>query len=240
MPLATTIITVLSSIGATPLAGALVFINGVSVGTSDSNGQVVLGTLTAGTTYSLSAKLTGYTTNTIPLLGGASQTISLVAAAAAATVTFVLTVNPETDANGSSITFDNAGSPISVIYTPGGTQVAGLTPGTQNVTGTVGTYAPIVSSFNVGSGAGQVLQGTVNLVNNTDMGLATMSQTQQPADPNTSTILPYTSTENVPEFIAPNTGQGTYFTMTQARMYIGTMFIDELNGLQFTLQDNKI
>jgi hypothetical protein len=84
------------------------------------------------------------------------------------------------------------------------------------------------------------LSQTINLVASTDAGIATKQQIATIPDPDTSTILPTLTPENIPEFVAPNTGQGTYFTMTQARMYIGTMFIDELNGLQFALQDNKI
>jgi hypothetical protein len=73
-----------------------------------------------------------------------------------------------------------------------------------------------------------------------DAGKAAKQQTLPTVDPNTTSMLPPITPEEPPEFIAPNTGQGTYFTMTQARMYIGTLFIDELNALQFALQDNKI
>src|SRR5208337_1350277 len=87
---------------------------------------------------------------------------------------------------------------------------------------------------------GEVLNGTVNLVNSADEGTANQEATSDQTDPDTSTMLPTITQEKPPEFIAPNTLQGTYFTLTQARMYIGTMFIDELNGCQFALQDNKI
>ena len=43
-----------------------------------------------------------------------------------------------------------------------------------------------------------------------------------------------------PEFVAPNANYGRYFMANDARMYIGNVFIDELDSVQFVLQDNKI
>jgi len=42
------------------------------------------------------------------------------------------------------------------------------------------------------------------------------------------------------EWIYPNSSDGKYFTATQAQLYIGNLFIDELNSLQFTYQGNRI
>lgn len=42
------------------------------------------------------------------------------------------------------------------------------------------------------------------------------------------------------EWIVPNSQDGKYFTTTQARMYIGNLFIDELNTVQFAYQGNRI
>lgn len=238
--MATTVITVRAASDSHALSGATVFINGAIAGITGPSGTLSLTTLNLNTTYSLSSKASGFVTNTIPILGGANASIFLQTAVSPSTVTFNLIVLPESDAQGSVITFDNAGNAQAVVYTVGGIQVPGLTTGPQNLSGTVGTYAPISTTFQVGTGPGQVLQGTITLINTTDTGLSNQRQTTQATDPDTSTLLPAISTQNVPEFIAPNTGQGTYFTMTQARMYIGTMFIDELNGFQFTLQDNKI
>jgi len=42
------------------------------------------------------------------------------------------------------------------------------------------------------------------------------------------------------EWIYPNSTDGKYFTATQAQMYIGNLFIDELVNLQFAYQGNRI
>lgn len=42
------------------------------------------------------------------------------------------------------------------------------------------------------------------------------------------------------EFIYPNSSDGKYFTTTQARLYIGNLFIDEMDVLQVALQSNQI
>jgi hypothetical protein len=49
-----------------------------------------------------------------------------------------------------------------------------------------------------------------------------------------------TSLLDNPEYIIPNSPDGRYFTTTQARLYIGNVFIDELNYVQFNLQSNKV
>jgi len=49
-----------------------------------------------------------------------------------------------------------------------------------------------------------------------------------------------TTTPNNSEYIYPNTDYDKYFTITGARIYIGDLFIDELNSIQFALQDNAV
>lgn len=42
------------------------------------------------------------------------------------------------------------------------------------------------------------------------------------------------------EFIYPDTAYNKYYTATQARIYVGNLFIDEIDTLQFVLQDNTV
>lgn len=42
------------------------------------------------------------------------------------------------------------------------------------------------------------------------------------------------------EYIYPNTDYDKYFTITGARIYIGNLFIDECNTIQYALQDNAL
>jgi hypothetical protein len=51
---------------------------------------------------------------------------------------------------------------------------------------------------------------------------------------------PQPSTNPIYPFTFPAYNYGKYFTPTQALMYIGGLFIDELNGFQYSLQSNKV
>jgi hypothetical protein len=55
-----------------------------------------------------------------------------------------------------------------------------------------------------------------------------------------TTAMTVTTPADTPEFVAPNANYGRYFMANDARMYIGNVFVDELDSVQFVLQDNKI
>lgn len=220
-----------------PLTGVDIFVNGSSSGLTNSSGALNI-QLPVGTNSNvISAKLNGYTTLTQPnVAAGSSFTVSLNPKNSPATETFTLTIYPADPAIGVPITFSNSGSPVTANYTVDGLQVS-LALSQQTITGAVPGYQP----FNLAVDTTVANTGTVQLVSTDPNGLA-IGQVAKPADttPSPSSILPLLTVEQLPEFVAPNTEQGTYFTMTQARMYIGGLFIDELNALQFALQDNKI
>lgn len=217
------------------IPNAQVFINGVGKGVTDTNGLIQI-QLVAGSPYTLSIKANNYSPFSAPLNGGDGPTANLQSITAPATVSFTLTIYPEAPANGVPLLFSNGGNPINANYSVGGVVVSGLLPIPQTITGTVIGYDAINDIFDVSAAK----QGTVTLTNSTDPGLAQKQQQLVSIDPDISALLPPLNPEQAPEFVAPNTGQGTYFTMTQARMYIGNLFIDELNALQFAMQDNKI
>jgi hypothetical protein len=232
-----TIITVRSSSDHTPIAGAKVFANGLGHGTTDITGKITL-TLISGSTYTLSIKSPNFVTfiTSGVLANQPSFVVEMEAVRFPIVVNFSLTIQPEDAAQGVPIVFSNSGHPVNANYSIGGVVVSGLTPGPQVVTGNVPGYVPINQTFDVSTSP----VGTIQLTASSDNGLAQKQQTQPTQDPDSNSLLPALTKEQSNEFIAPNTGQGTYFTMTQARMYIGNLFIDELNGLQFVLQDNKV
>lgn len=229
-------LTILDSVTSAPVAGANVFANGIGVGSTNSLGQVSV-SQPAGISYTLSITAAGYTTYSQDSVGGAVlPPILIVAVVVSNTVTFQLNVSPDSTAVGTNFTFSNGNNPTVVTYTSGGVAVSGLSSSvTQNITGNIAGYAPINQTFPAGA-----TSGTVELVATTDPGMAQATVTSSAQDPNTSTILPTPYQAPSPEFVAPNIVQGKYFTMTQARMYIGNLFIDELNSVQFVLQDNQI
>jgi hypothetical protein len=81
----------------------------------------------------------------------------------------------------------------------------------------------------------------VNMVATSDAGVSA----SPPATPINTAIASNLSTTVLPptpeeEFIYPNDSYNKYFTATQARIYVGDLFIDEVDTLQFVLQDNAV
>lgn len=232
-----TVITVTDSSTNQIVVGATVFINGVSQGVTDNAGH--FGAQVAGSTFNLAVKAAGYVNfsqNNIPVAAGFPAVLTPLGNPIL--VNFLLTFSPEAPADNQPFVFSNGGQNITAFYKIGGVVVPNLSPISQTVTGSVPNYNNVSATFDLS----QTTSGTITLSVSSDPGRATAQQQAITTDPDTSTLLPTLTPENEvsPEFIAPNTGQGTYLTMTQARMYIGNLFIDELNSIQFALQDNKI
>lgn len=228
-------ISVVDSTTYAAIVGANVFVNGLGQGQTNTSGQVSI-PLTS-STYTLSVTTQGYNTLTVPNLSSGSPFTALMVFIPPTTATVSLSVNPEDPAVGQTFTFDNDGSPITATYAEGGISVPGLTFGVQNVSASIDDYQPVNQTVDTT----QQTQLTVELIASSDTGVAQAASPQglAPITTNANTLPALTPSTN-PEFIPPNTGQGTYFTMTQARLYIGRVFIDELNGIQFALQNNKI
>lgn len=229
--------TVIDSVTHSPVSGANVFANGVGVGSTNSLGQISV-SQPSGSTYTLSITATGYVN--MSQLGVAAGSvlppILIEAAGMTSGIIFTLNVSPDSAAVNQLFTFSNGGSTVSTNYTAGGVMVPNLSPTvTQNVTASITGYNAVSQTFPAGA-----TSGTIELTASTDAGMQQPTVGVATQDPNTSTILPTPYQAPSPEFIAPNIVQGKYFTMTQARMYIGNLFIDELNSIQFALQDNQI
>lgn len=216
------------------LAGAQVFVNGVGKGATDSNGQINVSMVAIA--YQLTVKLNNYNTFTAEVPPASSFIANLDFSTPSINTSFALNVVPEDKADGMIITFSNAGNAISQIYNSGGITITGLTSSSQTIVGEQDGFEPITQQFDLSVSS----SGTIVLVVSDDSGLKVASNQVPAEDPDVNSILPVITVEDLPEFVAPNTGQGTYFTMSQARMYIGGLFINELNSLQWALQDNKI
>lgn len=131
-----------------------------------------------------------------------------------------------------------SGTPVTGALDNTGQAGVSLDPGIYDllVTPSDPSLAPVSQSVNTDDG-----EATVQMVATDDpaastqppatTGGTTTGTVVAPSSPNASTVDP--------EFIFPGTASG-YVTATQAKMYIGNLFIDELNYVQFALQDNKI
>ena len=218
-----------------PVAGAQVFVNGASIGYTDSSGNVPF-VATVGQQYLVGVRAVTYKNAAGALTGGQSLTVPLTPLINTAPVNFSLTIYPESPALGVTVTFTDSHSNVQTApYTKGGIKIT-LAVDTWTVTGSVTGFVPFSAQFDTALHN----TGTIQLVSEEDAGKKNQQTPENTQDPNTATMLPTIVPEQVPEFVAPNTGQGTYFTLTQARIYIGNLFIDELNSIQFALQDNKI
>lgn len=231
----TTIVTARDASTHAVIAGAKVFISGIGRGSTNVSGQISL-TLPTGSMNDLSIKAANYTDFSATISSDAEFLANLASTIVPSTFTFHLIIWPEAPAQGVSFVFSNGINPVNANYVVGGVDVTGLTAGDQIITGSVPGFVDVNQTFTIPA----VLSGTIQLTASKDEGRQNKQMTEVTQDPSVDSILPSLTPEDSPEFVASNTGQGTYFTMTQARMYIGDLFIDELNALQFVLQDNKI
>jgi len=128
----------------------------------------------------------------------------------------------------------------SVLVTGG--SLSGLPLGSYSLTATAAGYNAYSNSFTLSAANSAIL---VQLVKSAG---ATNSPSPN-VPPGTAknaiaqAILKNPLTSSLPaqaEWIPPFDAFNKYFTATQARVYVGNMFIDEVNGLQFVLQDNTI
>src|SRR5208337_853391 len=114
--------------------------------------------------------------------------------------------------------------------------------GTYTLVATLAGYAPYSQPF---VATNQTDAYTITLVQLSDPNNG--QQTGNATDSSQSTSQPssiVSSTSTVPpapaEYTYPNSEYDKYFTVTGARMYIGNIFIDELNSIQYALQDNAV
>jgi hypothetical protein len=246
--------TIVVTDGTNPVFGASVFLNGELVGSTTVTGAAPLLNLTAGLNQ-LQISATGFAqygsniqatdppaaVKLTAITSTVSQTLSLVSSPPAAT----LVIGSENGTLGPDGTYTT-----SAQYAPGNYSVT-LTFGAQSTTtsltvvaGTSNYQLNPVPVADTGSGAGlqTVSPNGAAAPSSSSPGTVAVSNAGQTAPAVSSTVTGVTTPADVPdyEFINPNGGFGRYFTATQARMYIGNLFIEELAGVQFVLQGNKV
>lgn len=238
--------------GTAGVSGAAVFINGNLVGTSSSTGAVLITlangvnqlqiTATGFQPYSASINSSSPPDHVVLTATGATQAqvLTLVSSPPGAAIQ-IASENSVLDAGGTYTTLNafDPGNYAVVLSYQGQTSTSQISvvPGTALYQL---TPVPVIDS---GSGAG--LQTVA-----TDGSSAAAPNASQPGTVATSnqasaaptTIVNGSSSTDTPnyEFVNPSGNFGRYFTATQARMYIGNLFIEELAGCQFVLQGNKV
>jgi hypothetical protein len=239
--------------GTNPIVGAEVFLNGSSAPDTDTAGSTTLTLSTS--TNQLSINATGYAPYsasfsssgvpdfiTLTAQTSAGQNLTLVSSPPAST----LQIGSEGGLLGSDGTYVTTQA-----YQPGSYDVT-LTSNGQNSTTTISVVAG-QSLYNLipvsvtDSGSGASLQtispaGAAAPTSSSPGTVATTNQAQTSSGLGSNTTPVNSTSTNVPdyEFVNPSTNFGRYFTATQARMYIGNLFIEELAGCQFVLQGNQV
>jgi len=245
------VLTVIDGATNAPISGAQVFINGsanfdptqFSVVT-DSNGRVSFRVLLNPIQAQMQVKATGYQalSQLLSVNTTVSQSVQVsLSPSAQPTTNITLSFKPAVPgiawgisgpATDNGVT-DNSGTSTTLNPIP---------LGTYTLAATLQGYSPYSQSLVVTT---QTDPYVITLVQLADANNG--QQTGNPTDSSQSTSSPssiVSSTSTVPpapsEYTYPNSEYDKYFTVTGARMYIGNIFIDELNSVQYALQDNAV
>ncbi len=221
-----------------PIPRATVFLNGsVSVGITNSSGSLSVTQPIVQSTNNFQVTAPGYqtTSGSIPASLSTTFTVTLhQTASAAQKISFVLgtpgasyTVTGPSGFTDSGVT-DSNGS----VQQTTATYLAG---GPYSITWTLGTNTR-TDSFTV---LPNKIQYTFNPLNIADKSTTSGGVSSGKQAAATSTIPAPAASTPYP-FTFPPYNYGKYFTPTQALMYIGEIFVDELVGFQYTLQDNRV
>lgn len=244
--MATVIIKVFDSSTHAAIVGALVFVNGVRQGpVTDAGGnsslsippagsnliQVTAGNYNGGSTGVDTLSLSSQTVN-IPLDPAIHQSTPVHVQFIPRVPGILWSIHSGIFVVDSSVSIDDGSGVSNAPITFGSYTIESDLPGYAHssvpitVNGQADPYTITLianasaDSIQTGNNAGDSLASTTQLAN-------TVSQvtTEPPA---------------ASEYIYPNTDFDKYFTITGARIYVGNLFIDEVNTIQYGLQDNAV
>jgi hypothetical protein len=237
-----------------PIAGATIYINSSRAGTSDSTGAVwVTGPVGAvsvrvtGTGYDSTFPQTATGPQGFPAQLSVTATppspqhLTLTAGAATAATAGCTLFFATAAAGGPAaeqLTCANGQATTANTYLPGQYLV------TASQTGYTSSDTPLTVTAGVTQYAVQppILDAAASNVKAGDAQKVPANGGSVSAGPTTASsgIATLTSTPPDYEWIYPNSQDGKYFTATQARIYVGNLFMDELVQIQFTYQGNRI
>jgi len=250
-------LTVVDASTSVPIGGASVYVNTLNVGMTASNGTLLVA-LPVSQSSTIEAKATMYQDYTSSMMGGA--TASLLVQMTLAPVEGSLTITLSIPTSGASYivtgpdgftdsgTVDTHGNYTSTeLYAPGVYSVewsAGGTPRTDPMTVEAGqsvySFLPLPGVVDTGSGSAASSSAATAPSTANPAGLQLVSMAGSAASGMTSSISTVKKANQATNVTWPPYNYGKYFTPTQAFMYIGNVYIDELNSFQYTLQGNKV
>jgi hypothetical protein len=214
-----------------PITGANVFLNGAASGSSASDGTLTVAIPTNGTA-NIQISANGYQPYTgTATAGSSSVAISMNAITnTASSLSFVI----ESPGAAYTVSGANSFSDSGTIGTNSSTTVAQYLPGSYSINWVLGTITR-TDALNVIAGTTTYSFDPLPIADTSTTSGGVPSTDATPAN---VTVPPDTSEPY--SFSYPAYNYGKYFTPTQAFIYIGDVFIDELVGFQYMLNNNKI
>jgi hypothetical protein len=242
-----------------PIVGAIVYTIGAADGSMMSTTALVstsTGVLLPDGTANADITATGYQEGSFEIFGtGASGVSVALIPSAAPTTTLSFSVTPNSDqTNANPPAPTSAGSVLTIQPVAGGA-IETLSVSADGSALSANKYAPGTYTITVTNPSFNTLTQQVVLPASlaSSFLLALTKSTVAPAAVSASPAAALGSTVNTSapattappaspsyEYIYPNSVDGKYFQAAQARMYIGNMFVDELNLCQWTGSQNRI
>lgn len=244
-------IQVLNASNNQPIPGAQAFINGSasfdptqSTVTTNSSGNADCQFTTTADTVVLQITATGFQSQSqtvdvggqpsqafnfsLSPIAASSQIVSLSFVPATPGIVWTLTMG----SNSYSGTSDSTGASATIVAIPYGSYV---------FTASLSGYQDLSQALVI---TGQADPYVISLTQTANNSSVPANLNSSPAITNTNpasyTSSTNTQTPNQSEYVYPNSDYDKYFTTIAARIYIGNLFIDECNTIQYALQDNAI
>lgn len=233
--------------------GSPITINAYAIGPNSQviNTDIGLFNLAPGT-YNINATANGYnpsSTQSVTMQSGDNTRIVYLYLDPTqhSNVTASIVINPQVDGTswtltGSTVTLTGTSINGAGIVTAPLNATLSVPDGTYTFTITAPGYTSYPQVVNITSSNSSI---TAQLVKSSDTtnSIGTTAVAGQPSSAIVQALLNNPLTPAAPsqaEWVPPTDAYNKYYTATQARIYVNRLFIDEVNGLQFVLQDNTI
>ena len=207
---------------------ATFFLNGVQ--------QQAFSTLTVGASYVAQAQCQGYSSASKSFIvsGSSASGVVIPLPSVAGTVAIQVQFNPAQ----SGIQWSLDSGALAATNPSGVSQMPGVSPGAHVI------QVPETSEFAAASQSitvGSCRSFTITLVRKTASGdIPTSANKKTIYDPSSDPLNMPGLVQDVSEDTYDNSAYQGYFTSAQARLYIGSLFIDQMNTLQYALQQNNV
>jgi hypothetical protein len=223
-------IQVLNATTGQPLSGATLYMDGLVAGAAFR--------MESGLSHNFEARMAGFKGSSKSVeISGTSQTVTLLLTPVSAGVTVRIQFYPAVSGIQSSLHVSGADTKTAATLTGGVTEFAGVAPGDCTLEVNDSSYEPKTQQLAVSPDSRSFVVSLVRKASATTqtspVGASLgISSGINPED----LIIP----NDVSEDTYDNSAYLQYFTSAQVRLYIGSMFIDEMATIQWGMQQNNV